>query len=162
MPTPDKLLECTPKLPRSAETLCVQTSPNPEFAQASNNYAHFMLAQLIPLLGGLALAGTHNPDRLWTAKLLVAPGQNRMTAFWYATKVSELLRTVCRAAPPRNRTVITELHPHNQLQPLRISKGWEPYGCTTMAAVSVPMYEMCRPSLLANHSLWSAGARLLH
>ena len=80
-----RMLNCSS---RASPILCVQSSPNPEFAANPGNFAHFILAHLFPVVRELDRAGVHDPFR---ATLLLWHGSNRVLPIRWDKTFLELL-----------------------------------------------------------------------
>jgi len=76
-----RLLNCTP--PTFERTVCVQASPNPEFANSPNNFAHWWMAHVYPLSAAMQASGT-SEAHVFRSRLLIRHGNNRVLPKWAA------------------------------------------------------------------------------
>lgn len=130
------MLNCTPAAPagRPASVppvYCVRASPNPEYATQPGNYAHWLLAHLLPLLGGaLALnpmdaPPARGPLPVLGAQLYIKHGGNSVLGSW-RPRYAELFGVECATTTARREL------------------GWRGFGCAAHLNVSVPAFAFCR------------------
>ena len=137
-------LECVPPADRNVgSTICVQASPNPEYAVNPSNFAHWLLAHVQPLMAAAHAAGL-DMGAVWASRLLIAHGHNRVLPIW-APQFAQLMGpgAACR------RTASITFG--------RNVSMWHGHGCATALEVSVPKYSFCRPKFWVQQS-WKMAA----
>ena len=121
--------------------LCIQASPNPEFAANPGNFAHFWMAFVFPLVLTLKDAGVSEAD-IFRAKLLVWHGNNRVLPKWSPQLVALLggrnwSRSCASLASPA-------LSSPAELAVRKLS-----FGCSTHVRMTVPLFSFRNRSFYA-------------
>ena len=125
-------LECVPggTDAGSAPKVCVQASPNPEYAVNPSNFAHWLLGHVQPLVAAAHAAG-FNATALFESRLVIAHGHNRVLPMWMP-QYSQLMGP--GATCKRSASIVYE---HN-------SSLWHGLGCAHTLEVSVPKFSFCK------------------
>ena len=135
------VLSCTPSGGNSSgsQTICVQASPNPEYASQPGNYAHWLLAHLFPLLSGaLNISNRTFVGEQWH----IMHGGNTVLPVW-APRYAELFGVTCVRS--------TDDSSGGQLLG---------YGCDLRLNVSVAAFAFCRRAFWASDALRQVSAYL--
>lgn len=143
-------LRCSPPPNQPAtptRTLCVQASPNPEFAKNPSNFAHWLLAHVQPLVAALLTTGI-NPHNIFTSQLLIAHGKNRALPRWTPQYVQFF-----GAGATCTREVVT--FDPNATASFRLGQN-----CARTVRISVPAYSFCRPQFWTQSAWRRVGSAL--
>lgn len=145
-PRLERLLNCSVA---HAPILCVQASPNPEFASNPSNWAHWLFAHVFPMVTALKAAGV-NDTQIFSSTVLLWHGRNRVLPKW-SSRYAELMSSsssVCR--PTATLAVNTEERSARQ----------RAFGCDVSITISTPLFAFQQPSFYAA-APWRAFARVM-
>ena len=152
----ERLISCRPAALSQSQVICVQAAPNPEYWQAPKNYAHWMLAHLIPLLHELNMRGI-NAEAFQSSRLHIAHGENPALAA-FLPKYAELHGGSCELA--RSHHAVTQYWIRRVKDPRKLMP-WKPYKCNVTVSVYVPQYAACHRTAFSHPARWLAAAKLL-
>ena len=122
VPESQRVLTCTPSSAAQRPVHCFQVSPNPEYAQAPSNYAHWLLAHLYPLLAGAYELLGKSIGQLAGSTIRIGHGENTVLPK-FASRYEELWDVTCSSDRMSNSTLLE--------------------GCTAVFQFSLPRYTMC-------------------
>ena len=142
-------LRCSPpnSQTHTPRTLCVQASPNPEFAKNPSNFAHWLLAHVHPLVAAL-LAADVQPRDIFTSQLLIAHGQNRALPRW----VPQFVQFFGPDATCTKQNLAFEANTTTDFD--------RSHNCARTVRISVPVYSFCRPQFWATPAWRRVGSAL--
>ena len=81
-PRRERLLNCSHSQSQNHPVVCVQASPNPEFAANPGNFAHWWMAFVFPLLSAFNAHPSSSDKSIFRSTLLIWHGNNRVLPKW--------------------------------------------------------------------------------
>lgn len=134
----ERLLNCTSsssgngeKLPNPGRILCVEASPNPEFAANPGNFAHFWMAFMFPFVISLREAGVPGAE-IFRSRLLIWHGNNAVLPKW-SPQLAGLLGST---APARCDSAVRRVNS----SPTELAMRRSAFGCSVRVRIGVPLF----------------------